>query len=87
VTIRERFAANLKRERKRVGLSQEEVGFRAELHRTEIGMLERGTRLPRIDTLVRLAAAVECGPAELLDGITWNPVIHRESGRYAVGDG
>jgi transcriptional regulator with XRE-family HTH domain len=73
------FAANLRRARKRTGLTQEEVGFRASLHRTEVGMLERGVRVPKIDTLVKLCAAVgvrlEC---PLLDGISW------EVGRTAV---
>jgi transcriptional regulator with XRE-family HTH domain len=67
------FAANLRRARRRTGLSQEEVGFRASLHRTEVGLLERGARVPRIDTLVKVAAAVgvriDCA---LLDGITWD---------------
>ncbi len=67
------FAANLRRARRRTGLSQEEVGFRASLHRTEVGLLERGARVPRVDTLVKLCAAlgvqIDCA---LLDGITWN---------------
>lgn len=54
-TVARQFGKNLHRERKRAGLSQEEVGFRASLHRTEIGLLERGARTPRIDTLVKLA--------------------------------
>lgn len=66
------FAANLRRARRRTGLSQE-VGFRASLHRTEVGLLERGARVPRIDTLVKLCAAlgvrIDCA---LLDGIMWD---------------
>jgi transcriptional regulator with XRE-family HTH domain len=73
MTVREQFAANLVRVRKRAGISQEELGFRADLHRTEIGMLERGIRLPRIDTLVKLCGALEVDPEDLLDGITWRP--------------
>ena len=34
-------------------------------------MLERGVRVPRIDTLVKLAGAIEVDPAELLKGISW----------------
>lgn len=69
--VAERFGANLVRQRKGAGISQEEVGFRASLHRTEIGMLERGIRLPRIDTLVKLAGALEVRPRELLHGLEW----------------
>jgi transcriptional regulator with XRE-family HTH domain len=72
VSIARRFGSNLKRHRQRAGLSQEEIGFRASLHRTEIGLLERGERLPRIDTAVKVAAALEVEPAELLEGISWS---------------
>lgn len=73
VDIAARFGENLVRCRKRVGLSQEELGFRASLHRTEVGMLERGIRLPRIDTLIKLAFAMEIPPEDLLDGLLWTP--------------
>jgi len=46
---------------------------RAGLHRTEIGLLERGARIPRIDTLLKLAAALDIDPSKLLDGINWMP--------------
>lgn len=73
MTVADQFAANLARIRKQAGISQEELGFRASLHRTEIGMLERGFRLPRIDTLVKLAGALEVTADELIDGIKWRP--------------
>ena len=49
---------NLARCRNRADLSQEELGVRASLHRTEIGLLERGMRVARIDTLIKLAGAL-----------------------------
>lgn len=73
MTVAERFGANLRRCRKRARLSQEEVAARASLHRTAVGMLENAQRLPRIDTLVKLAAAVEAPVDELLAGIEWVP--------------
>lgn len=69
----DRFKANLLRCRRRAGLSQEQVGSRASLHRTEVGMLENGQRMPRIDTLVKLAGALEVPPGTLLEGIEWVP--------------
>lgn len=69
----QRFAENLVRARKRAGLSQEELGARADLHRTAIGLLERGARVPRIDTLIKLAVALRVEPDDLLDGIGWQP--------------
>ena len=74
MTVARQFGENLRAVRRRAGLSQEEVGFRASLHRTEIGLLERGARVPRIDTLVKLASAlgvrIDCA---LLQDITWKP--------------
>jgi transcriptional regulator with XRE-family HTH domain len=65
------FAENLVIARKRAHVSQEELGFRADLHRTEIGQLERGHRLPRIDTVVKLAGALSIEPGDLMSGMTW----------------
>ena len=71
--IAERFGRNLRRERRREGLSQEELAKLAGLHRTAIGMLERGERVPKIDTLIRLADSAGTTPTKLLDGIYWIP--------------
>ncbi|HET7574280.1 MAG TPA: helix-turn-helix transcriptional regulator, partial [Solirubrobacterales bacterium] len=48
-------------------------GWGASLHRTEISQLERGLRLARIDTLVKLAGTLSVSPCELLEGIEWSP--------------
>jgi len=75
--VAERFSRNLVAARKRAGLSQEELSFRSDLHRTQVGLLERSARTPRIDTLVKLAGALEVEPAVLLDGIKWEPGDYR----------
>lgn len=67
------FGKNLTRQRKRAGLSQDELAQMASLHRTEISLLERGRRIPRIDTLAKLAGALAVSPRDLLDGIEWTP--------------
>jgi transcriptional regulator with XRE-family HTH domain len=82
--VAERFGANLRRVRRREGLSQEELAVRASLHRTEVVVLERGGRACRIDTLIRLAGAMAVPPGELLDGITWVPAPERH-GAFAFG--
>jgi transcriptional regulator with XRE-family HTH domain len=61
-------------------MSQEELGKLAALHRTEIGMLEHGTRLARVDTLMKLAGALAVSPVELLEGIHWHPGNPSEGG-------
>jgi DNA-binding XRE family transcriptional regulator len=73
VTVAERFAANLVAARERAGLTQEEVSLRAELHRTEVSQLERGLRVPPIDTLTKLAGALNLETGALLVGIDWTP--------------
>jgi len=73
VTVAERFGQNLAHQRKLARISQEDLGLRANLHRTEISLLERGQRIPRIDTLVKLAASLDVKPDALLADISWKP--------------
>jgi transcriptional regulator with XRE-family HTH domain len=80
-----RFGRNLFRCRRRAAMSQEELGNLASLHRTEIGMLENGTRLARVDTLMKLAGALSIDPCELLEGIHWTPG-NRAEGSFAISD-
>jgi transcriptional regulator with XRE-family HTH domain len=74
------FGDNLRYCRRKAKLSQEDLGFGASLHRTEVGLLERGARVPRIDTLMKLAGALSIAPEELLDGIDWQPGSRRPGG-------
>jgi transcriptional regulator with XRE-family HTH domain len=67
------FGRNLARCRKHVGLSQEELAVRASLHRTAVGQIERGERVARVDTLVKLAGSLGLPPGELLAGLSWEP--------------
>jgi transcriptional regulator with XRE-family HTH domain len=71
--IAAQFGDNLIRCRKLADLSQDELSARASVHRTEISQPERGLRIPRIDTLIKLAASLEADPVELLEGIAWTP--------------
>jgi transcriptional regulator with XRE-family HTH domain len=73
VDIAARFGDNLKRLRKKADLSQDEVSYRASLHRTEVSQLERGLRIPRVDTVAKLAAALDADPGEFFEGIAWTP--------------
>ena len=76
----ERFAVNLRKARTDFGISQEELGERCDLHRTEISLLERAGREPRLATIVKLADALETTPAALCAGIAWLP----RAGRFDV---
>jgi transcriptional regulator with XRE-family HTH domain len=79
IDIAAQFGDNLARCRKRAGLSQEELSYLASLHRTEVSQVERGLRLCRIDTLVKLTCSLEVSADDLLVGITWT------SGDYQRG--
>ncbi|HWM63995.1 MAG TPA: helix-turn-helix transcriptional regulator [Solirubrobacterales bacterium] len=71
--LRERFGINLRQGRKELGVSQEELAFRADVAPSAVGLFELGKKTPRIDTFIRLAGAVERKPSELTAGILWMP--------------
>lgn len=79
-----RFGKNLIRLRKAMELSQDELAHLSGMHRTEISQLERGSRVPRLDTVVKLCASLEADYAELLDGLSWNPPPRRQYGSLEV---
>jgi transcriptional regulator with XRE-family HTH domain len=81
--VAQQFGKNLRRCRHRAGFSQEKLGIRSGLHRTEIGLLERGARIPRIDTTIKISRGLGIQPAELLEGITWQPAVpFEQSGSF-----
>jgi transcriptional regulator with XRE-family HTH domain len=80
IDIAARFGDNLARCRRRADLSQDEVSSRSSLHRTEISQLERGLRIARIDTLVKLRDALEVSTDDLLAGIKWRSGNYRPGG-------
>jgi len=82
VDVAARFGDNLRRQRKLADLSQEELSYRASLHRTEVSQLERGLRRARVDTVAKLAGAMEIDPGRLFEGIEWEPGDLRR-GRFA----
>jgi transcriptional regulator with XRE-family HTH domain len=71
--LRERFGENVRRLRRRAGISAEELADRAEITRSHVGSIENGRVDTRIGTLLRLAGALESTPDELLEGIAWKP--------------
>jgi transcriptional regulator with XRE-family HTH domain len=57
---------NVRRERKRLGKSQEELALDAGMKRSYLSDLERGTRNPSVKALARLALALGVEPALLV---------------------
>ena len=64
-----RFGARLRARRRAAGLSQAELAEAVDLTANYISLLERGQKLPTLDTLVRLARSVGGTPAELLGDV------------------
>jgi transcriptional regulator with XRE-family HTH domain len=65
------FGRSLAAQRMRAGLSQEELADRADMHRTAISLSETGKRVPRLDTLLKLAGALGVSVGTLVDGISF----------------
>lgn len=82
--IAQRFGRNLRKARRRAGFSQEELGRLTSLHRTHIGYMEMGKRLPRADNLIKLASALAIAVDELLRGIEWIVTTPTRPGSFAV---
>jgi transcriptional regulator with XRE-family HTH domain len=63
------FGENLRRARKGARLTQVELSMAAPLDRAAISRLECGERAPDLPTLLRICAALEVKPRDLLRGI------------------
>ena len=64
--IRKQLGRNVRRLRRDIGWSQEELAFESGLHRTYISDIERGARNPTILVLDDLAKALKVTPSVLL---------------------
>ena len=65
VEIKKLFGASVKSWRNRVGISQEQLAERADLHRTYISDVERGSRNLSLENITRLADALNVSVAAL----------------------
>jgi transcriptional regulator with XRE-family HTH domain len=79
-----RLGKNLWRLRRREGFSQDDLALMCGLHRTEISLIERGKRIPRADTLLKLAGSLGVRVEQLLDGIEWIPPGAADEGRLVA---
>jgi transcriptional regulator with XRE-family HTH domain len=66
---RKAFGKRLRKLRRERDLSQEELGFRADLDRNYIGGVERGERNPSLVNICRIAGALGVQVTELLEGV------------------
>lgn len=59
----------IKRYRNRLGISQEALADRADLHWTFVGQVERGQRNLSLHNLLKIAAGLDIDPAKLVQGL------------------
>lgn len=71
--ILRRFGDTVRHHRLRLEISQEEMGWRGDLHRNDAGHFERAERMPKAAALLKVAAALEIPIRELLKGMRWRP--------------
>jgi XRE family transcriptional regulator, regulator of sulfur utilization len=60
------FGKAVRRLREERGISQEELAYRAGLHRNYAGKIERGAPVPTLRTVSAIAQALEIRPSELI---------------------
>lgn len=60
------FGKTVKRIREERGISQEILAHRADLNRSYVGEVERGTAMPSLHTVTKLAKALNLSASDLL---------------------
>lgn len=60
------FGKEVARLRKVLGISQEELAFRAEVHRTYISQLERGLKSPTLNMILKLSHTLKASASKLV---------------------
>jgi len=63
---RTKLGNRIRKYRKQLDISQEELGFRSKLHRTYIGAIERGEQNVSIDNINKIAKALKVSVKDLL---------------------
>ena len=60
------FGTVLRRLRLEAGMSQEQLGFEADLRRTYVSILELGQQQPSLTTILKLAKALNCAASDMM---------------------
>ena len=85
--LKVRFGESVRLLRARLHVTQEELAWRSDVHRTQMTLIEHGRRLPRADTLLRLAAGLEVDMTTLFGGIAYRPQLFSAArGEFEISD-
>ncbi len=63
------LGSEIARLRKRLGISQEELAFRVEVHRTYVSQLERGLKCPTLKVILKLSKALGISGGRLVEEV------------------
>lgn len=72
-----KLGKEIKKKRRLAALTQEQLAEKTDLSVTYIGMLERGERIPGLETLIKIADALNATTDELLYGNTQKSYLQR----------
>jgi transcriptional regulator with XRE-family HTH domain len=75
-TLGERFGASVVWFRHEAGLTQQELADRIGMKRATLSEIERGGRLPRLDTILKLVAGLKVKNCDLVAWMWWDPARH-----------
>ena len=64
-----KFGAMVREERLKRKLSQEALAEKADLHRTYIGMIERGEKNITLGNIIKIATALDVSVSDLVEGL------------------
>jgi len=70
--ISEVFGKTIRELRLKAGLTQEQLGLDADLRRTFVSLLELGQQQPTLTTILKLSAALNLKPSELIKAVEEN---------------
>lgn len=73
MSLSERIGSNIRRRRKELGLTQEQVGEKAGLDWTTIGAAERGVRNLSVESLLKVADALGVTAGDLVESSEREP--------------
>jgi hypothetical protein len=65
-------------------MSQDELSRRSGLHYSEISLLERGCRVPRLDTCIRIMESACGDPRDLVKGVAWHESARWDEKRWST---
>lgn len=78
MNLKKSFGIVLRHRRTNCGLTQEQLGFEADLRRTYVSMIELGRQQPSLETVFKLAKALGVSPAALIGEVEETLIQDRE---------